>query len=56
MTRNTQTNLGDLISLVYEEFIEMYGDADLASVAAAAVINDMIGEDGAADDGLEDAA
>jgi hypothetical protein len=37
-----QTNLGDLISLFYEEFYGMYGDAELASVAAAAVINDML--------------
>ncbi|MEC8423308.1 MAG: hypothetical protein VX000_05995 [Myxococcota bacterium] len=56
MTRNTQTNLGDLIAVVYEEFVQMYGDAELASVAAAAVINDLIGEDGADDTGLEDAA
>ncbi len=44
MTRTTQTNLGDLISLFYEEFMELYGDAELASVAAAAVINDLITE------------
>lgn len=42
MTRTTQTTLGDLISVFYEEFLELYGDAELASVATAAVINDML--------------
>lgn len=56
MTRTTQTNLGDLISLFYEEFMEMYGDAELASVAAAAVINDLLSDDGQDEIVLEDAA
>jgi hypothetical protein len=38
------TTLGDLISLFYEEFIEVYGDPELAAVATAAVINDMLAE------------
>ncbi len=37
-------NLGDLISLFYEEFLAMYGDEELASVATAAVINDLLSE------------
>lgn len=36
------TNIGDLISSLYESFFEMYGDAELASVATAAVINDLL--------------
>jgi hypothetical protein len=55
MTRTTQTTLGDLISLFYEEFMELYGDPELASVAAAAVINDLLSED-AGERLLEDAA
>lgn len=37
-----QTNLGDLISTIYEEFLSQYGDEELASVATAAVINDLL--------------
>ena len=49
-----QTTLGDLIAFVYNEFMEMYGDEELAAVATAAVINDMLsGEDTAE---LEEAA
>ncbi|MBL8619432.1 MAG: hypothetical protein JNM72_27725 [Deltaproteobacteria bacterium] len=40
--RQLDTNLGDLITVFYDEFLEMYGDAELASVAAAAVINDLL--------------
>ena len=35
---NIDTTLGELISVFYEEFMEIYGDEDIASVAAAAVI------------------
>ena len=38
----TDTNLGDLISTCYQEFLAMYGDEELASVATAAVINDLL--------------
>lgn len=38
----TRTSLGDLISALYEEFLAAYGDADLASVATAATINEML--------------
>lgn len=38
----TQTTLGDLISTVYEEFLALYNDEELASVATAAVINDLL--------------
>lgn len=35
-------SLGDLMSLLYERFLKEFGDAELASVAAAAVINDVL--------------
>ena len=37
-----QTTIGELINTVYESFMEMYGDEELASVATAAVINDLL--------------
>jgi hypothetical protein len=36
------TTLGDLISTLYEHFLAEYGDPELASVATAAVINDLL--------------
>ena len=56
MNRTTQTTLGDLISVFYEEFLEMYGDAELASVATATVINDLLSEAREETTVLEDAA
>ncbi len=35
-------NLGDLISRLYAKFLEAYGDEELASVATAAVVNDLL--------------
>jgi hypothetical protein len=40
----TQLNLGDLINLFYEEYLALYGDEDIASVAAAATINDILSD------------
>lgn len=37
-------NLGDLINLFYQEYMALYGDEELASVAAAATINEMLSE------------
>jgi hypothetical protein len=37
-------NLGDLIGLFYQEFLTLYGDEELASVAAAATINEILME------------
>lgn len=37
------TNIGELISTIYEEFLALYGDEELASVATAAVIVDLLG-------------
>jgi len=36
--------IGELISIFYEMFMEMYGDEDLAAVATAAVINDLLAQ------------
>lgn len=38
------TSLGDLITVFYDEYLALYGDEDLASVAAAATINKLIGQ------------
>lgn len=42
----TETTLGELISTLYDEFLARYGDEELASVAAAAVINDLLADAG----------
>lgn len=42
MSRTHETNLGELISIFYARFLELYGDEELASVATAAVINDLL--------------
>ena len=40
-----EANLGDVISAVYAECLTRYGgDAELASVATAAVVNDLLAE------------
>lgn len=44
---SVNTNLGELISAIYEEFLAQYGDEELASVATAAVINDLLSSSGA---------
>jgi len=55
MTHISHTTLGDLISLFYDEFVKLYGDEELASVAAASVINELISES-VGGEVLEDAA
>jgi len=55
MTRKHDSNLGELISIFYARFMEMYDDEELASVATAAVINDLLAADQRGD-GLRDAA
>ncbi len=40
----TNATLGELITLFYEEYLTIYGDEELASVAAAATINDLLNE------------
>lgn len=57
MTRTTHTTLGDLISLFYDEFFALYGDEELASLAAASVINDLLDDaESAPESTLEEAA
>ena len=56
MTQTVHTTLGDLISLFYQEFYELYGDEELASLAAATVIGDLLQRDGTEPDRLEEAA
>ena len=36
------TTLGELIHTLYEEYLAAYGDAELASIATAATVNDML--------------
>jgi hypothetical protein len=44
MTQTENTTLGDLISMFFNQFMEIYGDEELASVATAAMINDLLSE------------
>lgn len=44
MTRTTNTTLGELITSLYDEFLTIYKDEELASVAVAATINDILAE------------
>ncbi len=41
---NSEVNLSDLITLFYDEYLALYGDEELASVAAAATINDILSD------------
>ena len=38
------SSLGDVISNLYEHFMVVYGDEELASVATAAAVNDLLAE------------
>jgi hypothetical protein len=51
----TDTTLGDLIATMYEEFLALYGDRELASLATATLINDMLSDEPTAA-GQEDVA
>ncbi len=42
MTTQVNTNIGELIAVFFAQFMDLYGDEDLASVATAAVINDLL--------------
>lgn len=43
---NTQTTtLGELITLFFDEYMDVYKDRDLASVATAATINELLVEE-----------
>ncbi len=42
MNGGSKHTLGEIISIVYDEFLARYGDEELASIATAAVINDIL--------------
>ena len=42
---NDTTTIGELVSIFYQRFMTLYGDADIASVAVAAVINDLLADE-----------
>lgn len=44
-----EQSLGELISEFYAYFLAIYGDEELASIATAAVINDLMGAERAQD-------
>lgn len=56
MTHTVQTTLGDLIATFYSEFFEMYGDEELASLATATVLTELLQDDGVEQQPLDAAA
>lgn len=42
MTRTIETTLGELIRFFFEQFLSEYGDEEIASVATAAIISDIL--------------
>ena len=44
MIQTTHSSLGELISMIFEQLQELYGDDELAAVATSAIINDMLSE------------
>ncbi len=42
MEKNPARTLGEIINVVYERLLAEYGDAELAAVATAAVVNDLL--------------
>jgi hypothetical protein len=41
---HTATDVGGLLTDLFQHFLSLYGDADLASVATAACLNDLLNE------------
>ncbi len=56
MNRTETVSLGDLISLFYEEYLALYGDEELASVAAAATVNELLADRAERPEDAEEAA
>jgi len=58
--RKLDTHLGALIPVLFDELLEVYGDAELAAVAAAAIINDLLAKaaraDASSDNGTDELA
>lgn len=48
------SEFGELVDRVYAEFLERYGDAELAGVATAAVLNDLLTQRAAQDADRDD--
>ena len=42
MKNERTTNLADVVEFFYGEFLALYGDPELASVATAAMVNDLM--------------
>lgn len=42
MTHTIHSRVGELIAFFYQEYLALYGDEDLASVATAATINEIL--------------
>ena len=49
-TTTLHTTLGEYMAEVYTQLLEIYGDPDLASVAAAAMVNDLLASESTRDD------
>ena len=56
MNRSETISLGDLVSLFYEEYLSLYGDEELASVAAAATVNELLADRAERPEDAEEAA
>ncbi len=56
MSRKETVSLGDLVALFYEEYLALYGDEELASVAAAATINELLADRAERPEDAEEAA
>jgi hypothetical protein len=55
-TVRTETSLGELVAAFYQEFLALYGDPELASVATASIINDMLSDEALPDEQLSNVA
>lgn len=56
MTPHDTVSLGDLVSVFYEEFLALYGDEELAAVAASTTINELLADGHMRPEGEEVAA
>jgi len=45
MSQPIELPLGEIIACLYAEYLEAYGDQDLASVATAATVNRLLAEE-----------
>lgn len=54
--RNDHLDLGTLITALYDEYLDIYQDEDLAAVATAATIQELLAESARGDEEEEEAA